>query len=100
MIILDADPGVRFPGSALSHAEARLNRWFSESIARIRDAGTDGPGLLMHETGEAHRPSQLPYIAFGRERSHGDMIVHQLQQHMDLHLDEQSGSPTSRPRSG
>ena len=38
---------------------------------------------------DGHRPSQLPYIAFGPERSHGDVIVHQVQQHMDLHLDEQ-----------
>jgi transcriptional regulator GlxA family with amidase domain len=38
---------------------------------------------------DGHRPSQLPYIAFGRERSHGDVIVHQIQQHIDLHLDEQ-----------
>ena len=37
---------------------------------------------------DGHRPSQLPYIAFGRERSHGDVIVHQVQQHIDLHLDE------------
>jgi len=35
---------------------------------------------------DGHRPSQLPYIAFGRERSHDDMIVHQVQQHMDMHL--------------
>src|SRR5215467_10562335 len=38
---------------------------------------------------DGHRPSQLPYIAFGRERSHGDVTVHQIQQHIDLHLDEQ-----------
>jgi len=37
---------------------------------------------------DGHRPSQRPYIAFGRERSHGDMIVHQVQEHIDLHLDE------------
>jgi transcriptional regulator GlxA family with amidase domain len=35
---------------------------------------------------DGRRPSQLPYIAFGHERSHGDMIVHQVQQHIDLHL--------------
>ncbi|MGN6679659.1 MAG: GlxA family transcriptional regulator [Streptosporangiaceae bacterium] len=35
---------------------------------------------------DGHRLSQRPYIAFGRERSHGDMIVHQIQQHIDLHL--------------
>jgi transcriptional regulator GlxA family with amidase domain len=37
---------------------------------------------------DGHRPSQLPYIAFGRERAHGDVTVHQVQQHIDLHLDE------------
>jgi transcriptional regulator GlxA family with amidase domain len=35
---------------------------------------------------DGHRPSQRPYIAFGPERSHGDMIVHQVQQHIDLNL--------------
>jgi len=38
---------------------------------------------------DGHRPSQLPYIAFSPERSHGDVIVHQVQQHIDLHLDDQ-----------
>ncbi len=37
---------------------------------------------------DGHRSSQLPYIAFGRERSHDDAIVHQAQQHIDLHLGE------------
>jgi transcriptional regulator GlxA family with amidase domain len=37
---------------------------------------------------DGHRPSQLPYIAFGRERSHDDVIVHQIQQHIDSHLGE------------
>src|SRR5215469_12639999 len=36
---------------------------------------------------DGHRPSQRPYIAFGRERSHGDMIIHRVQEHIDLHLD-------------
>ena len=36
---------------------------------------------------DGHRASQLPYIAFGRQRSHDDVIVHQVQQHIDLHLD-------------
>jgi len=35
---------------------------------------------------DGHRPSQRPYAAFGRDRSHGDMLVHQIQQHIDLHL--------------
>jgi transcriptional regulator GlxA family with amidase domain len=38
---------------------------------------------------DGHRPSQLPYIAFGRERSHDDELVHQVQQHIDLHLSGQ-----------
>jgi transcriptional regulator GlxA family with amidase domain len=37
---------------------------------------------------DGDRPSQLPYIAFGRERSHDDVLVHQIQQHIDLHVDE------------
>jgi transcriptional regulator GlxA family with amidase domain len=37
---------------------------------------------------DGHRTSQLPYIAFGRERAHDDVIVHQVQQHIDSHLDE------------
>jgi transcriptional regulator GlxA family with amidase domain len=37
---------------------------------------------------DSDRPSQLPYIAFGRERSHDDVLVHQIQQHIDLHVDE------------
>jgi len=37
---------------------------------------------------DGDRPSQLPYIALSPERSHGDVIVHQVQQHIDLHLDE------------
>jgi len=36
---------------------------------------------------DGHRPSQLPYVAFGRERSHDDVLVHRVQQHIDLHLD-------------
>jgi hypothetical protein len=36
---------------------------------------------------DGHRSSQLPYIAFGRERSHDDVLVHRVQQHIDLHLD-------------
>src|SRR5215472_15743559 len=32
---------------------------------------------------DGHRASQRPYIAFGRERSHGDMIVHRVQEHID-----------------
>ena len=37
---------------------------------------------------DGHRTSQLPYIAFGRERAHDDVIVHQVQQHIDSHLGE------------
>ena len=35
---------------------------------------------------DGHRSSQLPYIAFGRDRAHNDELVHQVQQHIDLHL--------------
>ena len=35
---------------------------------------------------DGYRPSQLPYIAFSRERSHDDAIVHQIQEHMDAHV--------------
>jgi transcriptional regulator GlxA family with amidase domain len=34
------------------------------------------------------RDSQLPYVAFSPERSHDDMIVHHIQQHIDMHLHE------------
>ena len=37
---------------------------------------------------DGHRPSQLPYIAFSPRRAHTDGIVHRVQQHIDLHLDE------------
>jgi len=37
---------------------------------------------------DGHRSSQLPYIAFRRDRSHDDLIVHQVQQHIDLYLDK------------
>ena len=37
---------------------------------------------------DGHRSSQLPYVAFGRERAHDDVIVHQVQQHIDAHLGE------------
>jgi transcriptional regulator GlxA family with amidase domain len=35
---------------------------------------------------DGNRPSQLPYIAFGRQRTHDDVLVHQVQQYIDLHL--------------
>ena len=37
---------------------------------------------------DGHRSSQLPYVTFGRERAHDDVIVHQVQQHIDAHLGE------------
>jgi len=37
---------------------------------------------------DGHRPSQLPYVAFGPERAHDDVLVHQVQQHIDAHLGE------------
>jgi len=52
-----------------------------------RFAGHDRANLAAKVLlADGHRRSQLPYIAFGRERSHGDVIVHQIQQHIDLHL--------------
>jgi transcriptional regulator GlxA family with amidase domain len=32
---------------------------------------------------DGHRPSQLPYIAFSPRRSHDDLVVHEVQQHLD-----------------
>jgi transcriptional regulator GlxA family with amidase domain len=37
---------------------------------------------------DGYRPSQLPYVAFSPRRSHDDLVVHEIQQHIDLHLDE------------
>jgi transcriptional regulator GlxA family with amidase domain len=37
---------------------------------------------------DGHRPSQLPYIAVVAGRSHDDLVVHQIQQHLDTHLAE------------
>jgi hypothetical protein len=37
---------------------------------------------------DGHRPSQLPYIAALPGRFHGDLIVHEIQQHIDTYLDE------------
>jgi transcriptional regulator GlxA family with amidase domain len=54
-----------------------------------RFAGHDRANLAAKVLlADGHRPSQLPYIAFGRERSHDDLTVHQIQQHVDLHLAE------------
>jgi transcriptional regulator GlxA family with amidase domain len=54
-----------------------------------RFAGHDRANLAAKVLlADGHRPSQLPYIAFGRERSHDDLTVHQIQQHIDLHLAE------------
>ncbi len=54
-----------------------------------RFAGHDRANLAAKVLlADGHRPSQLPYIAFGRERSHDDLIVHQIQQHIDMHLGE------------
>lgn len=38
---------------------------------------------------DGHRPSQLPYIAAIPGRSHDDPIVHEVQQHIEAHLDSQ-----------
>jgi transcriptional regulator GlxA family with amidase domain len=37
---------------------------------------------------DGHRPSQLPYVAALPGRAHDDLIVHEVQQHIDGHLDE------------
>jgi len=37
---------------------------------------------------DGHRPSQLPYVAGLPGRSHDDPIVHEIQAHIDAHLDE------------
>jgi len=37
---------------------------------------------------DGHRPSQLPYIAALPGRFHDDMTIHEIQQHIDTHLDQ------------
>ena len=37
---------------------------------------------------DGHRPSQLPYVAPLAGRSHNDLVVHEIQQHIDGHVDE------------
>ena len=37
---------------------------------------------------DGHRESQLPYLAALPERFHDDQVVHEIQQHIDTHLDE------------
>jgi transcriptional regulator GlxA family with amidase domain len=37
---------------------------------------------------DGHRPSQLPYVAALPSRSHTDAVVHEIQAHIDAHLDE------------
>ena len=37
---------------------------------------------------DGHRPSQLPYAAALPGRAHDDLVVHDIQQHIDTHLDE------------
>jgi transcriptional regulator GlxA family with amidase domain len=37
---------------------------------------------------DGHRPSQLPYLAALPGRFHDDRVVHEIQQHIDTHLDE------------
>jgi transcriptional regulator GlxA family with amidase domain len=37
---------------------------------------------------DGHRPSQLPYVAALPGRAHDDLVVHEIQQHIDTHLDE------------
>jgi transcriptional regulator GlxA family with amidase domain len=35
---------------------------------------------------DGERRSQLPYVAFGPSRDHGDQLIHQVQSYMDTHL--------------
>ncbi|HLZ29045.1 MAG TPA: helix-turn-helix domain-containing protein [Chloroflexota bacterium] len=37
---------------------------------------------------DGHRPSQLPYVAALPGRFHDDLVIHQIQQYIDAHLDE------------
>ena len=37
---------------------------------------------------DGNRHSQLPYVAALPDRSHGDLVVHKVQAHIDAHLDE------------
>jgi transcriptional regulator GlxA family with amidase domain len=37
---------------------------------------------------DGHRPSQLPYVAALPGRFHDDMLIHEIQQHVDSHLDQ------------
>jgi transcriptional regulator GlxA family with amidase domain len=37
---------------------------------------------------DGHRPSQLPYVAALPGRFHDDLVLHEIQQHIDAHLDE------------
>jgi transcriptional regulator GlxA family with amidase domain len=37
---------------------------------------------------DGHRSNQLPYVAGPHNRSHNDPIVHEIQAHIDAHLDE------------
>ena len=37
---------------------------------------------------DGHRPSQLPYVTTIAGRSHDDLVVHEIQQHLDAHLAE------------
>ena len=37
---------------------------------------------------DGHRDSQLPYIASLPGRTHNDLVIHEIQQHIDTHLDD------------
>jgi len=37
---------------------------------------------------DGHRPSQLPYVAPLPGRSHSDLVLHEIQQHIDGHIAE------------
>ncbi len=78
MIIRNGD--VLTPGGAA----ALLN--YPVPLRRLR--GHDRANLAVRVLLiDSHRPSQMPDSVFSRERSH-DVIVHQVQQHIDMHLGE------------
>lgn len=86
-VIMTADQMIVDTGDVITSggATAFLNLvlYLVERFAGHDHANIAAKVLLV----DGHRPSQLPYIAFGRERSHDDELVHQVQQHIDLHLD-------------
>src|SRR5262249_43261990 len=86
-VVLSMDQMIVDDGDIISSggATAFLNLvlYLVERFGGPDRASFAGQGLLRDR-----RHSQLPYVAFSYERSHDDKIVHQVQQHIDMHLDE------------